>query len=106
MKIQILASSPEAAHERQYASCYLLNGNVAIDAGPLGLWGTPQQQAAVSHIFLTHTHIDHLATLSRESRPTTPKGPRYEVASSILFLAVVAGCTALLFLGKALAMAS
>jgi ribonuclease BN (tRNA processing enzyme) len=63
MKIQILESSPEAAHERQYASCYLINGSVAIDAGPLGLWGTPQQQAAVRHIFLTHTHIDHIATL-------------------------------------------
>jgi ribonuclease BN (tRNA processing enzyme) len=63
MKIQLLNSSFGPAQEEQYATCYLLNDTIAIDAGPLGLWGNPQQQSAVRHIFLTHTHIDHIATL-------------------------------------------
>jgi ribonuclease BN (tRNA processing enzyme) len=63
MRIQLLNSCVEAAHEWQYATCYLINDTVAIDAGPLGLWGAPQQQSAVRHIFLTHTHMDHIATL-------------------------------------------
>jgi len=63
MKVQLLESSFERSHKWHYASCYLINGTVAIDAGPLGLWGSPDQQSAVRHIFLSHTHIDHIATL-------------------------------------------
>ena len=63
MKVQLLDSSFQSSHTWHYASCYLINGTVAIDAGPLGLWGSPQQQSAVRHIFLSHTHIDHIATL-------------------------------------------
>ena len=36
---------------------------VAIDAGCLGFWGTPQEQARVRHVLLSHTHMDHLASL-------------------------------------------
>src|SRR5207247_2990231 len=63
MRIQILASSLEAAPKRHYASCYVINCTVAIDAWQFGLWGTPQQQSDLLHIFLTHPHIDHIATL-------------------------------------------
>jgi len=47
----------------QYVSSYLINRTVAIDAGCLGLHGTPQDQEAVRHLFLTHSHSDHTATL-------------------------------------------
>jgi ribonuclease BN (tRNA processing enzyme) len=47
----------------QFLSSYLINGTVAIDAGCLGFYGTPQEQAAVRHLFITHTHIDHIASL-------------------------------------------
>jgi mRNA degradation ribonuclease J1/J2 len=48
---------------RQYVSTYLINGTVAIDAGSLGLHGSPEQQATVGHVFLTHAHADHIASL-------------------------------------------
>jgi len=47
----------------QYLSTCLVNGNVALDAGTLGFLGTPEEQAAVGHVFLTHAHLDHIASL-------------------------------------------
>lgn len=47
----------------QYLSSFLINDRVAIDAGSLGFWGGPAQQAGVRHVFLTHAHLDHLASL-------------------------------------------
>jgi ribonuclease BN (tRNA processing enzyme) len=47
----------------QHLSSYLVNDAVAIDAGCLGLWRSPREQAQVRHVLLTHTHIDHLASL-------------------------------------------
>src|SRR5262249_52356558 len=41
----------------------LVNNSIAIDAGCLGFHGTPAEQARIRHVFLTHTHIDHIATL-------------------------------------------
>ena len=63
MKIRILGSSAQDSRSRQYVSTYLINGTVAIDAGCLGFWGTPQEQRAVRHVFLTHSHTDHIASL-------------------------------------------
>jgi ribonuclease BN (tRNA processing enzyme) len=42
---------------------YLVNGTVAVDAGALGVFGAPQEQARVRHVLLSHTHADHTATL-------------------------------------------
>jgi len=50
--------------QRQYLTSYLLNDTVAIDAGSLGLFHTPQEQAKVRNVLLTHTHIDHIASLA------------------------------------------
>jgi len=47
----------------QYMSSYLLNSALAVDAGYLGLWRTPEDQARVRHVLLTHCHIDHVASL-------------------------------------------
>lgn len=63
MKIKLLGSSVEDTARRQYVSSYLINGTVAIDAGCLGLRGTPHEQEAIRHVFLTHSHADHTATL-------------------------------------------
>jgi ribonuclease BN (tRNA processing enzyme) len=48
---------------RQFLTSYLLNETVALDAGCLGLHRTPREQARVRHILLSHTHLDHLASL-------------------------------------------
>ena len=62
MEVRILGCS-EAAGGGQYVSTYVINGKVAIDAGSLGLHGSPEQQAAVGHVFLTHAHADHIVSL-------------------------------------------
>jgi ribonuclease BN (tRNA processing enzyme) len=46
-----------------YLTSYLVNGTLAVDAGALGVYRTPPDQARVRHVLLSHTHIDHLATL-------------------------------------------
>ncbi len=48
---------------RQYVSSYLINETVAIDVGCVGFYGTPQEQEMVRHVFLTHSHVDHTASL-------------------------------------------
>lgn len=47
----------------QYLISYLINDSVAIDAGSLGLYGSPSRQAMVKHVLISHTHIDHTASL-------------------------------------------
>jgi cAMP phosphodiesterase len=63
MKIRIVGSAARNPAARQYVSSYLINDRVAIDAACLGMSGSPQDQAAVDHVFLTHSHIDHCASL-------------------------------------------
>ena len=63
MKIRIIGSAASKPAVRQYLSSYVINDCVAIDAGCLGMYGSPQDQAAVDHVFLTHSHTDHCASL-------------------------------------------
>jgi ribonuclease BN (tRNA processing enzyme) len=51
------------AREHQFLTSYLVNDSLAIDAGCLGLYGDPAKQRRIRHILVTHTHIDHLASL-------------------------------------------
>lgn len=51
------------AEPSQFLTSFLINGVIAIDAGSLGLLGSTDLQAKVKHVFLTHTHMDHLASL-------------------------------------------
>ena len=55
MKVVILGSSGGDPGARQYVSSYLINDSIAIDAGCLGFHGSPDQQARVRHVFLTHS---------------------------------------------------
>ncbi len=65
MKITLVPSSVFTNHEEQdqFLTSYLVNDTVAVDAGPLGLYRSAQEQARIRHVFLTHTHLDHLASL-------------------------------------------
>jgi ribonuclease BN (tRNA processing enzyme) len=49
---------------RHYLTSFLLNDTVAVDAGCLGIYRTPDDQARVRHVLLTHSHVDHLASLA------------------------------------------
>jgi ribonuclease BN (tRNA processing enzyme) len=63
VKVRILGSSMGDSSPRQYFSSYLINETIAVDAGCLGLHGTPQEQETIRHVFLTHSHFDHTASL-------------------------------------------
>ena len=63
MKIRIIPSSIEASEEMQYLTSYVINNSVAIDAGSLGFYKDPEYQQRISHIFLSHAHIDHIGSL-------------------------------------------
>jgi ribonuclease BN (tRNA processing enzyme) len=63
MKVQILGVSAQHTARQQYVSTYLVNETVAIDAGCLGFHGTPEDQERIQHVFLTHSHTDHTASL-------------------------------------------
>ena len=65
MKLTLLPSAvgDVSASPPQYLSSALLNETIALDAGCLGLHGTPEQQAQIRHVLLTHSHLDHVAGL-------------------------------------------
>jgi ribonuclease BN (tRNA processing enzyme) len=64
VKIILLPSTAgEPGGQHQFLSSCLLNDTVALDAGCLGFAHAPQQQARVRHVLLSHTHLDHLASL-------------------------------------------
>lgn len=61
MKITIL--SPGEGLRSQYLTSFLVNDRVAIDAGCVGFHGDPRDQARIGHVFLSHTHADHVGSL-------------------------------------------
>lgn len=48
---------------QQHLPCFLIDGQVAIDAGSLALAVSDEQRQTVRDIILTHAHLDHVATL-------------------------------------------
>jgi ribonuclease BN (tRNA processing enzyme) len=65
VKITLLPSAVAASGENasQYATSYLINDHIAIDAGAIGFYRGPTEQAAIRHVFISHSHMDHLASL-------------------------------------------
>lgn len=63
MRITFLPSALGTGEASQYLTSYLVNDAIAIDAGSLGFWKSPEDQAAIRHVFISHTHIDHVASL-------------------------------------------
>ncbi len=65
MKVILVPSSvsPEAPSQVQYLTSFLLGDALAIDAGCIGLYRTPTEQARIKHVLLSHTHMDHIASL-------------------------------------------
>jgi ribonuclease BN (tRNA processing enzyme) len=63
MRIRVLPSSTRDPARLHYLTTFLLDGEVAIDAGCLGAFATPAEQARVRDVFLTHSHADHTAAL-------------------------------------------
>src|SRR5947209_4198264 len=63
MKVMLVPSAAGVGRAYHYLSSYVIDGVIAVDAGGLGFHGPLADQARVRHVFLTHTHIDHLASL-------------------------------------------
>lgn len=63
MKVELLPSllGGGAAHQ-QYLTTFVINDRIAIDAGALGLIDL-ERQLKIEHIFISHSHIDHIASL-------------------------------------------
>jgi cAMP phosphodiesterase len=65
VQVTLVPSSVDARHpQQQLLTSYLIGEAVAIDAGCLGLHGTPAEQARVKHLFVSHSHLDHVASLA------------------------------------------
>ncbi|MFN4258775.1 MAG: 3',5'-cyclic-nucleotide phosphodiesterase [Gemmataceae bacterium] len=65
MKIMLVPSSVRKQDNDplQFVTSFLINDTVAIDAGCLGFFGAADEQARIEHVLISHTHIDHLASL-------------------------------------------
>ena len=63
MKIVLVPSACGSGGAYHYLSSYVIDDVVAVDAGGLGFQGALADQARIHNIFLTHSHIDHIASL-------------------------------------------
>jgi len=63
MNVVLLPSSIGGDGELQFLTSFMINDSVAVDAGSLGFQSDLAIQNQVRHVFLTHSHMDHLASL-------------------------------------------
>ena len=62
MKVELLPSSIPPS-DAQFLVSFLVDDEVAIDAGSVGLLADLRRQERVRHVFITHEHVDHIASL-------------------------------------------
>ncbi len=63
MRLQLLPSLIGGEGRAQLLSSYLIGERICIDAGSIGFQSDLDQQLEVRHIFITHSHSDHVASL-------------------------------------------
>lgn len=63
IKVKLLPSAAGHNGGQSFASTYLINDRLAIDAGVLGFYGEAADQARIRDVLITHTHADHIASL-------------------------------------------
>jgi ribonuclease BN (tRNA processing enzyme) len=62
MRVRVLGASGGCA-PGCYPTSFLLDGRLAVDAGAVATLLTLEEQAAVSDVLLTHSHLDHVRDL-------------------------------------------
>lgn len=64
MKIRIVGSAVDAELQgQQFTASYVVNDRIAIDAGSIGFLSSVEAQRRIEHVFLSHAHLDHIASL-------------------------------------------
>ncbi len=65
MRVTLLPSSVSCGSQisNLHLTTYIVNERLAIDAGSLGLWDPVEEQAKIRHVLISHSHLDHLASL-------------------------------------------
>lgn len=63
MKVELVPSTVGQPGPQQFCVSVLVNDSVAIDAGTLGLLLPLTRQRQIQHVFLSHSHADHTASL-------------------------------------------
>lgn len=63
MKIRIVGSSVGGGDPQQFLLSYVVDGAISIDAGCIGLMSPLADQSRIRHVFLSHSHIDHISSL-------------------------------------------
>lgn len=65
VRVRLLPSClGEAGSEFQYLTSFVIDDRVAIDGGSLGFFETPTTQAGIKHLVVSHSHLDHIASIS------------------------------------------
>lgn len=62
MRVELLSSSVPPS-DAQFLVSFLVNDEIAIDGGSIGLLADLRRQQRIRHVFITHEHLDHIATL-------------------------------------------
>ncbi|MEZ6061582.1 MAG: 3',5'-cyclic-nucleotide phosphodiesterase [Planctomycetaceae bacterium] len=63
MKIELVQSTVGEPVTRQFCIAAVVNDSIAVDAGTIGLLWPMKRQLQIRHVFLSHSHIDHVASL-------------------------------------------
>lgn len=63
MKITLVESSVGHGPRQQILASYIVNDSIVIDAGSIGFVSPLDVQKQVKHVFISHSHMDHLASL-------------------------------------------
>ena len=63
MKVKIIQSSVGSGDKLQVLASYVINDFLSLDAACIGFISPIDEQRQIEHVFLSHTHIDHTASL-------------------------------------------
>jgi cAMP phosphodiesterase len=63
MKVQMLSGGGTNDLREHYLTSFIINDELAVDAGALPLSLTRDKQLKISNIIITHAHLDHFAGL-------------------------------------------
>ncbi len=63
MKVEFLPSTVGTPATKQFGISAVVNSTIAIDAGTIGLLWPIERQMKIKHVFLSHSHLDHVASL-------------------------------------------